>query len=112
MLKTVMTSVVYEIAACLLLLTAFGITSVQPKQLVYVDEVNGTVDFSCWKNKTESLHCGSKMASDGVELHNSNLLVTKYECKCNQLHESVSVVPHDPPCPTWFFPDPSSNATC
>ena len=110
MLKTSMINIVYEIAICLLLLTAVGITSVQPKQLVYVDEVNGTLDFNCWK--TESLHCGSKMASDDLELHNSTLLVTKYECKCKKLHESAADVPLDPQCPTWFIPDYSSNGTC
>ena len=96
MLKTAMINIVYKIAICLLLLTAVGITSVQPKQFVYVDEVNGTLDF----------------ASDGLELHNSTLLVTKYECKCKKLHESAAHVPLDPQCPTWFIPDHSSNGTC
>ena len=34
-----MTSVVYEVAACLPLLVAVRGTSVQPKQIIYVDKV-------------------------------------------------------------------------
>ena len=99
-----MTSVVYEVAACLLLLVAVRGTSVQPKQIVYVDEVNGTLDPSSWTNKAESLH--------HVELHNSPLVVVKHGCKCEELQESAADVPHDSQCPTWFFPDPSSNDSC
>ena len=102
MQKTVMVNIEFVIAICLLLLATVRGTCVQPKQIVYVDEVNGTLDFTCRKRY---LHCGSNMTSVGVELHNS---VTKYGCKCEKLYESVS----GQQCPTWFFPDPSSNGTC
>ena len=105
MQKTVMVNVEFGTAICLLLLATDRGTSVQPKQIIYVDEVNGTLDSTRWKRY---LHCGSKMISDGVELHNSTLLVTKYGCECEKLYESVS----GQQCPTWFFPDPFSNGTC
>jgi len=105
MQKTVMVNIEFGTAICLLLLATDRGTSVQPKQIIYVDEVNGTLDSTCWKRY---LHCGSKMISDGVELHNSTLLVTKYGCECEKLYESIS----GQQCPTWFFPDPFSNGTC
>ena len=46
-----MASAVYEIVSCLLLLAAVRGTSIQPKKIVYVDEVNGTLDLSCWEDK-------------------------------------------------------------
>ena len=103
LLQAVMTIVVYEVAACLLLLVAVRGASVQPKQIVYV-EVNGTLDQSSWTNNAESLY--------HVELHNSTPVVVKHGCKSEELQESATYVPHDPPCPTWFFPDPSPNGTC
>ena len=87
----------------MLLLVAVRGTSVQPKQIVYVDEVNGTLNS--WKNKAESL--------DHVELHKySPLVVVKHGCKCDELQESAAAASHDSQCPTWFFPDLSSNRTC
>ena len=67
LLQAVMTIVVYEVAACLLLLVAVRGASVQPKQIVYVDKMNGTLDRSSWTNNAESL-CH-------VELHNSTPVV-------------------------------------
>ena len=104
LLQAVMTSVVYEVAACLLLLVAVRGTSVQPKQIIYVDKVNGTLDPSSWTNNAESLH--------HVELHNSAQVVVNHGCKHEELQESATYVPPDQQCPTWFFPDPSSNGTC
>ena len=66
LLQAVMTILVYEVAACLQLVAVRG-ASVQPKQIVYVDEVNGTLDRSSWTNNAESLY--------HVELHNSTPVV-------------------------------------
>ena len=52
------------------------------------------------------------MTVDGVVMRNSTLVVVKPKCKCKELHESAAAAFHDPQCPTWFFPDPSSNGTC
>ena len=108
MLQTTMISVVTS----LLLLTAVRSTSVQPKQIIYVDEVNGTLDPSCWENRDEFLCSSVEVALDGVQLHNSTLVVVKHNCKCKELQESAAAASHDPQCPTWFFPDSSSNGTC
>ena len=107
-----MASVVYKIVTYLLLLIAVRGTSVQPKQLVYNDEVNGTLDLSCLEEKAKPPHGGVEVALDDVELYNSTLVVVKPKCKCEELYESAADASHDPPCPTWFFPDPSSNSTC
>ena len=105
-------TVVYEIVTCLLLLlTAVRGTSVQPKQLVYIDEVNGTLDLSCWEDKAKPPYSGVEMALNGVELYNSTLVAVKPKCKCKN-QKSAADVPHDSQCPTWFFPDPSLNGTC
>ena len=106
-----MASAVYEIVTCLLLLAAVRGSSVQPKKIVYVDEVNGTLDLSCWEDKAKPPYSGIEMALDGVELYNSTLVVVKPKCKCKELQESAADAPHDPQCPTWFFSDPSSNGT-
>jgi len=42
-----------KIATSLLLLAAVGSSGVQPKQIIYVDEGNGTLDPSCWENRPE-----------------------------------------------------------
>ena len=91
MLWTTMIGVVY----CLLFLTAVKSTSVQPKQIIYVDEVNKTLDICCWEN-TDKFLCSS----------------VKHECKCKEFQEPAADASHDQQCPTWFFPDPSSNGTC
>ena len=111
MLLTAMTSVLYELVTSLLLLTAVRSTSVQPKQIIYIDEVNGTLDPHCWQNGDELPRNGIEVALDGMKLHNSTLVVVKPNCKCKELQESVDDVPHQH-CPTWFIPDPSSNGTC
>ena len=108
-LLTAMVNVVYEMVTCLLLLTALVSMSVQTKQIIYVGEVNGTLVPSCREDETELPSSGVEIALDGVELHNSTLVVVQHECKCNKSAVNVS---HDPQCPTWFFPDPSSNGTC
>ena len=107
-----MASVVYEIVTCLLLLAAVRGTSLQPKKIAYVDEVNGTLDLSCQVDGAELLCSGVEMALNGVELQNSTVIFMKHICKCKKLYESAADAPHDPQCPTWFFPDLSSNGTC
>ena len=107
-----MVNITYEIVTCLLLLIALVSTSVQPKQIIYVGEENGTIVPSCWEDETKLPCSGVEVALDGVELYNSTLVGLKHECKCKKLQESAADVPHDPQCPTWFFPDPSSNSTC
>ena len=104
-----MTSVLCEIVTCLLLLTAVRGTSVQPK-IIYVDKVNRTLEPSFWQDKTK--FSSIVVTLDSVELHNSTLVAVKHESKCEELQESVADASCDPPCPTWFFPDPSSNGTC
>ena len=106
-MKTTMTSVLYEIVLCLLLLTAVKATNAQPKQIISVDEVKKT---SCWENKTESSSVEDPL--DGEKLYNSTVVVVKHECKYKKLQEPAADVPRDPQCPTWLFPDPSSNGTC
>ena len=107
-----MTSVVYEIVTCVLLLAAVRGTSVQPKQFVYIDEVNGTLDLSCLEDKAKPSYGGVELALDDVKLYNSTLVVVKPKCKCRELYKIAADAPQHPPCPTWFFPDPSSNGTC
>ena len=107
-----MASAVYGIATYLFLLIAVRGASVQPKQLVYIDEVNGTLDLSCLEEKAKPPYSGVEVALEDVELYNSTLVVVKPKCKCEELYESAADALHDPPCPTWFFPDPSSNDTC
>ena len=105
-----MTSVLCEIVTCLLLLTAVRGTSVWEKQIIYVDKVNGTLDPCSWDDKAE--FSSVEVTLDGVELSNSILVVVKPNCKCKELHESAAAASHDQQCPTWLFPDPSSNGTC
>ena len=106
-MKTTMASVLYEIVPCLLLLTAIKATNAQPKRSISIDELKKTLHPSCW---TES--SSVEDALDGVKLYNSTVVVAKHKCKCEELQESAANIPHDPQCPTWFFPDPSSNGTC
>ena len=107
-----MASVLYVL--CLLLLTAVKATNAQPKKIISIDELKKTLHpmHACWENKTES--SSVEGALDGVELYSSTVVVAKHKCKCEELRiqESAANIPHDPPCPTWFFPDPSSNGTC
>ena len=107
-----MVSLEYELVVCLLLLTVVRSTSVQPKQIIYVDEVNGTLDSCCCENRNEILSSSENVALDGVQLHNSTLVVVKPKCKCKELQQSAAAALHDPQCHTWFFPDPSINDTC
>jgi len=109
-----MVNVAYIIVTYLLLLTAVRCTSVQPKQIIYVNEVNRTLDPSCWKDRTESQYSSVEVALDDVELHNSTLFVVKYECENKELQESAAAydAPRHPICPTWFFPNTSLNGTC
>ena len=109
-----MVNVAYVIVTYLLLLTAVRCTSVQPKQIIYVNEVNRTLDPSCWRDRTESQYSSVEVALDGVELHNSTLVVVKYECENKELQESAAAhdAPRHPQCPTWFFPNTSLNGTC
>ena len=107
-----MASVVYKIVTYLFLLIAVRGTSVQPKQLVYIDEVNGTLDLSCWEEKAKPPYSGVEVALDDVELYNSTLVVVKPKCKCEEFQKCAADASLDWQCPTWFFPDPSSNGTC
>ena len=108
--KTIMTSVLYEIITCLMLLTAVRGTSVWAKQIICVDKVNVTLDQSFLENRAE--FSSVEVTADGVKLYNSTLVVVRPKCKCKELQQSAADAPHDPQCPTWFFPDPSSNGTC
>ena len=105
-----MNSVLHEIVTCLLLLTVVRGISVPAEQIIYVDKVNRTLDPCCWEDKSECSNV--EVTLDCVELHNSTLVVVKPKCKCKDLQESAVTASHDPQCPTWFFPDPSSNGTC
>jgi len=107
-----MVTVAYTIVICLLMLTA---VRCQPKQIIHIiDEVNRTLDPSWWKDRTESQYSSVEVALDGVELHNSTLVVVKYECENKELQESAAAhdAPRHPQCPTWFFPNTSLNGTC
>ena len=110
MLQAVMASVVYETVICLLLLVAVRGTSVQPKKIIYVDKVNGTLEPSFWQDKTE--FSSIEVTLNGVELSNSTLVAVKHESKHDKVQESTAAVSHDQQCPTWFFPDPPSNGSC
>ena len=88
------------------------VNSVQPKEIIYIDEVNRTLVPYCWENGDEFLCSCVEVALDDMELYNCILVVVKPKCKCKELHESAADIPHDPLCPTWFFPDPSPNGTC
>ena len=107
-----MASVVYKIVTYLLLLIAVRGTSFQPKQLVYADEVNGTLDLSCLEEKAKPPYSGVEVALEDVELYNSTLVVVKPKCKCKEFQKFAADASHDRQCHTWFFPDPSSNGTC
>ena len=104
-----MIKLVYKIEVFLLFWTAVGSIRVQPKQIIYV---NGTLDPSSWKNSVQFACSSVEVTVDGVKLCNSTQVVVKPKCKCKELQESVADVPHDPPCHTWFYPDPSLNGTC
>ena len=107
-----MIHVVYEVVTCLLLLTVVRSTSVQPKEIIYIDEVNRTLDSYCWKNRDEFLSSCVEVALDGLQLQNSTLVIVKHQCKCKEHQDIAAAASHNPQCPTWFFPDPSSNGTC
>ena len=110
-----MVNITYKIVTCLLLLIALVAVvsmSVQPKQIIYVGEVNGTLVPSCWEDETKLPCSGVEVALDGVELYNSTLVGLKHDCKRKKLQESAADAPHDQQCPAWFFPDPFSNGTC
>ena len=104
-----MIKLVYKIEVFLLFWTAVGSIRVQPKQIIYL---NGTLDPSSWKNSVQFACSSVEVTVDGVKLCNSSQVVVKPKCKCNELQESAAAAPHDPQCPTWFFPDPSSNGSC
>ena len=105
-----MASAVYEIVTCLLLLTAVRGTSVQAKKSIYVEEVNGTLVITCQVNGAELPCSGVEMALNGVEMQTSTVVFMEHIFKKDQ--ESAADTPHDAPCHTWLFPDPSSNSTC
>ena len=50
-LQATMTNIGEEIVIWLLLLTT---ANVHPKQIIYIDKVNGTLDSKCWVDKAES----------------------------------------------------------
>ena len=100
-----MASVVHELAICLLLLTAVRGTSVQPKQLICIDEANGTLD--CWENRAN--YTIAEVSQDSGELYNSTLAAVKHKCMCTEHQKSVPDATCDPLCPTWFF---LWNGTC
>ena len=107
-----MASVVYEIVACLLLLVAVRGSSVQPKKIVYVDEVNGTLDLSCQEDKIKPSYSRGEVALNGLEVQDSTTVNVKNKCKRKKLKGTVADTCHDPPCHTWLFRDPSLNCTC
>ena len=72
--------------------------------------MNSTLDPCSWEDKAE--FSSVEVTLDGVQLSNSTLVVVKPNCKCKELHESAAAASHDQQCPTWLFPDPSSNGTC
>lgn len=49
-----------------------------------------------------------EVSLDGVELHNSTLVVVMHECKCEKLQEYA---PQHQQYPTRFIPDLSLNST-
>ena len=64
----------YKIAICLLLLAAVRSSGIQPRQIIYVDEGNGILGPSCWKNGPE-ISCSLEVALDGAEQHNSTVVL-------------------------------------
>ena len=107
-----MASAVFEIVSCLLLLAAVRGTSIQPKKIVYVGKVNGTLDLSCQEDKVKPPNSGVEIPLNGVEVQDSTTVNVKYKCKRKMLKGSVTDACHGPPCPTWFFPDRSLNGRC
>ena len=106
-----MARAVYEtITWLLLLLTTVRSTGVQPKKIIYVDKVNGTLRPSFWQDKAES--SSTEVTLDGVNLHKSTVVAVKHKTKSKELQESTADAPHDQQCPTWFFTDSTSNGTC
>ena len=63
-----MIHIVYEVVTCLLLLTVVKSTSVQPKEIIYIDEVNRTLDSYCWKDRDEFQSSCVEVALNGVQL--------------------------------------------
>ena len=98
----------YKVTICLLLLAAVRSTGVQPRQIIYVDEGNGTVGPRYWESKPQSPWESVKVALDGAEQHNSTIVVVKQKCKSVPIADA----PDGTPCPTWFLPDSSANGTC
>ena len=107
-----MASTVFEIVTCLLLLAAVRGTSIQPKKIVYVGKVNGTLDLSYQEDKVKPPNSGVEIPLNVVEVQDSTTVNVKYKCKRKMLKGSVTDACHGPPCPTWFFPDPSLNCRC
>ena len=104
-----MACIVYRITVCLILLTAVRKSGVWPKQIIYLDEGNGTVDPSCTENGPEESPCESvEVALDGAEQHNSTSVLVKQKCKSVPIADT----PDGTPCPTWFLLDSSANGTC
>ena len=100
-----MACIVYKMATCLLLLTAVRTSGVQPKQIIYADKGSWTIDSNHRENE---LRENVEAALDGIEQHNSTLVVVKQNCKS----VSIADAPGGTPCPTWFLPDSSANGTC
>ena len=73
-----MAHVVYKITTCLLLLTAVRSSGVQPKQIIYADKGSWTIDSNHRENE---LRENVEAALDGIEQHNSTLVVVKQNCK-------------------------------
>jgi len=70
--QSTMRCALFKIATSLLLLAAVRSSGVQPKQIVYVDEGNGTLDPSCWENGPRDSPCeNTGVALDGAKPNNS-----------------------------------------
>ena len=95
----------YKVTFCLLFLAAVRSSGVQPKQIIYVDEGNGTLGPSCWENGPESPCESVKVALGGAEQHNSTIVVVKEKCK----NVPEADAPDGMSCPTWFS---LTNGTC
>ena len=81
LLQAAMGCTLFKIAASLLLLAAVGSSGVQPKQIIYVDEGNGTLDPSYWENRPEESPCDNTgVALEGAELNNSTIVIVKQKC--------------------------------
>ena len=72
-----MACIVYKITTCLLLLPAVRSTDVQPKQIIYVDEGNGTLGPSSWENGPASPCESVEVALDGAEQYSSSIEAVK-----------------------------------